>query len=208
MENWEVFLSPYKQAVEEIKIKLKGIREQYQMSKKNTPIEFVTARVKPVASILGKAKRKNISLDRIEDDLQDIAGVRVVCPFVEDINTVVEIIRSRSDFEIAEEKDYITEKKESGYRSFHIILKYPVETIAGKRVIFVELQIRTLAMNFWATIEHSLKYKFSGEIPQDVKERLYSAAEAAFILDEEMSQIRDVVKDAQQSYSKKYLDNK
>ncbi|MDT8862746.1 GTP pyrophosphokinase family protein [Alkalihalobacillus sp. MEB130] len=198
MSNWKIFLTPYKQAVEELKIKFKGIREQYQQSSKHTPIEFVTARVKPVSSILDKAKRKNVPLDQLEEGMQDLAGVRIVTQFVEDIETVVALIRTRKDFEIVEERDYIFEKKPSGYRSYHLVLRYPVQTIDGEKKILVELQVRTLAMNFWATIEHSLNYKYSGEIPQDIKMRLHSAAEAAFKLDEEMSIIRDEVRDAQE----------
>ncbi|MEB1806277.1 MAG: GTP pyrophosphokinase family protein [Bacillaceae bacterium] len=204
MYNWDTFLIPYKQAVEELKIKFKGIREQYQKSSKHTPIEFVTGRVKPVASIIDKAKRKNMPLTRIEEDMQDLAGIRIVCQFVEDINTIIDFIRRRTDFEIIEERDYINQKKDSGYRSFHMVLKYPVETIAGKKQIYVELQIRTLAMNFWATIEHSLNYKYSGEIPEDIKQRLQRAAEAAFLLDEEMSEIREEVQEAQRIFSKKH----
>ncbi|MDE5412650.1 GTP pyrophosphokinase [Alkalihalobacterium chitinilyticum] len=204
MYNWDTFLIPYKQAVEELKIKFKGIREQYQKSSKHTPIEFVTGRVKPVASIIDKAKRKNMPLTRIEEDMQDLAGIRIVCQFVEDINTIIDFIRRRTDFEILEERDYIHQKKDSGYRSYHMVLKYPVETIAGKKQIYVELQIRTLAMNFWATIEHSLNYKYSGEIPEDIKQRLQRAAEAAFLLDEEMSEIREEVQEAQRIFSKKH----
>ncbi|WP_017726947.1 GTP pyrophosphokinase [Halalkalibacterium ligniniphilum] len=203
MKNWDIFLTPYKQAVEELKIKLKGIREQYQKSSKHTPIEFVTGRVKPISSILDKAKRKNIPLDRLEEEMQDLAGLRIVTQFVEDIETVVEIIRSRNDFVIVEERDYIIEKKPSGYRSYHIVLQYPVQTIEGEKQILVELQIRTLAMNFWAIIEHSLNYKYSGEIPDYIKMRLQRAAEAAFRLDEEMSLIRDEVREAQQIITRK-----
>jgi putative GTP pyrophosphokinase len=197
MSNWDVFLTPYRQAVEELKVKLKGVREQYQKSSMHTPIEFVTGRVKPVSSILDKAKRKNIPLDRLEEDMQDLAGLRIVTQFVEDIETVVDLIRTRKDFEILEERDYINEKKPSGYRSYHLVLRYPVQTIEGEKKILVELQVRTLAMNFWATIEHSLNYKYSGEIPVDIQKRLLRAAEAAFKLDEEVSIIRDEVREAQ-----------
>jgi putative GTP pyrophosphokinase len=203
MSNWNIFLTPYRQAVEELKIKLKGIREQYQQSSKHTPIEFVTGRVKPISSILDKAKRKNIPLDQLEEGMQDLAGVRIVTQFVEDIETVVSLIRTRKDFEIIEERDYIIKKKPSGYRSYHLVLRYPVQTIEGEKKILVELQVRTLAMNFWATIEHSLNYKYSGEIPKDIKMRLQRAAEAAFLLDEEMSIIRDEVREAQEIITKK-----
>ncbi|WP_062048083.1 GTP pyrophosphokinase family protein [Bacillus sp. JCM 19034] len=198
MINWTIFLTPYKQAVEELKVKLRGIRQQYQQTSKHTPIEFVTGRVKPVMSILDKAERKNIPLDRLEVEMQDLAGLRIVTQFVEDIEKVLSLIRSRKDFEIVEERDYINHKKPSGYRSYHLVIRYPVQTIAGEKKVLVELQIRTLAMNFWATIEHSLNYKYSGEIPEDIKMRLQRAAEAAFLLDEEVSIIRDEVRDAQE----------
>ncbi|WP_100399636.1 GTP pyrophosphokinase [Bacillus sp. FJAT-44742] len=200
MSNWEVFLSPYKQAVEELKVKLKGLREQYQRSSQHTPIEFVTARVKPITSILDKAKRKNMSLDRLEE-MQDIAGVRIVCQFVTDIDTIVALVHARKDFKVIEERDYIKEKKESGYRSYHMVVNYPVHTIEGQKDVMVEIQVRTMAMNFWATIEHSLNYKYSGEIPEDIKRRLQRAAEAAFQLDEEMSKIQGEVREAQQILS-------
>ncbi|SFD38969.1 putative GTP pyrophosphokinase [Lentibacillus persicus] len=200
--NWEAMLAPYAQAVEELKIKLKGIRKQFEYEAKDSPIEFITGRVKPVPSILEKAELKRIPLDRIEE-LQDIAGVRVVCPFVDDIYTIVHMIRSREDLEIAEEKDYVSHKKESGYRSYHIIIRYPVETINGVKIVIAEIQVRTLAMNFWATNEHSLNYKYKGNIPADIKSRLQRAAEAAFKLDEEMSIIKNEVQEAKRIFHRK-----
>ncbi|GGJ95159.1 GTP pyrophosphokinase [Lentibacillus kapialis] len=200
--NWEALLAPYAQAVEELKIKLKGIRKQYEYESKHSPIEFITGRVKPVPSILEKAETRRIPLDRIEE-LQDIAGVRVVCPFVDDIYAIVKMIRSREDLHIVEEKDYISHKKESGYRSYHIIIEYPVETIHGVKKVLAEIQIRTLAMNFWATNEHSLNYKYKGKIPEDIQARLQRAAEAAFKLDEEMSIIKNEVQEAKRIFHRK-----
>lgn len=197
MSNWDTFLSPYKQAVEELKVKFKRLRDQYQMSSQHTPIEFVTGRVKPITSILEKAARKNIPLDQLSTQMQDIAGIRIVCQFVSDIDTVVEMLHERSDFIIVEERDYIKQKKASGYRSYHMVVNYPVHTIEGKKEVLVEIQIRTMAMNFWATIEHSLNYKYRGEIPATIKKRLQNAAEAAFLLDEEMSKIKGEVREAQ-----------
>lgn len=195
--NWETFLAPYQQVVEELKVKLKGMRAQYEIESKHSPIEFVTGRVKPVASILEKVKEKNISEERLELDLQDIAGIRVVCQFVDDIYTIVELLRARKDFLVLEEKDYIKEKKASGYRSYHLIVRYPVATIHGEKQVIAEIQIRTLAMNFWATNEHTLNYKYAGQIPQNIQVRLKRAAEAAFRLDEEMAKIKDEVQEAQ-----------
>jgi putative GTP pyrophosphokinase len=203
VEDWEEFLSPYKQAVEELKVKLKGMRRQFQMETNHSPIEFVTGRVKPMASILDKAEHKGIPLDKLELEMQDIAGLRMMCQFVDDIKKVVELIRKRNDFEIVEERNYISHKKASGYRSYHLVIRYPVQTINGEKKILVEIQIRTLAMNFWATIEHSLNYKYKGQFPEDIRMRLQRAAEAAFRLDEEMSLIKGEIQEAQAFFSSK-----
>src|SRR5690625_858306 len=201
--SWEAFLAPYAQVVEELKVKLKGMRAQFEYESRQSPIEFITGRVKPIPSIIEKAEKKNISLDEIDGKIQDIAGIRVVCQFVDDIYTVVDMLRSREDRKIIEEKDYIHHKKKSGYRSFHMIIEYPVETIHGVKMVIAEIQIRTMAMNFWATNEHSLNYKYEGQIPQQIKARLQGAAEAAFKLDEEMSKIKHEVQEAQRIFHRK-----
>lgn len=201
LNHWEDFLAPYKQAVEELKIKLKGMRSQFELENNHSPIEFVTGRVKPVASILDKANQKHIALDYLVEEMQDIAGLRMMCQFVDDIEVVVRLLRQRNDFRIVEERDYITNKKPSGYRSYHVVIEYPVETIQGEKKILAEIQIRTLAMNFWATIEHSVNYKYQGEFPEAINKRLKRAAEAAFQLDEEMSQIREEIQEAQVYFS-------
>ncbi|SFH70856.1 GTP pyrophosphokinase [Pisciglobus halotolerans] len=202
--NWDAFLAPYAQAVEELKVKLRGIRKQYRQGNTHVPIEFVTGRVKPADSILAKADLRHIALENLESEMQDIAGLRIMCQFVEDIQDVVKMLKKRKDFTIIDEKDYVMHKKESGYRSYHVVIEYPVQLINGEKKILAEIQIRTLAMNFWATIEHSLNYKYQDELPQEISERLERAAEAAFQLDEEMSQIREEIQEAQHlfSYSK------
>ena len=202
--QWDVFLSPYKQAVDELKVKLKGMRSQFSIVNANSPIEFVTGRIKPLASIYDKSLQKGIPFepsDKLATELQDIVGVRIMCQFVDDISAVTELIRQRNDMKVIEEKDYITHSKPSGYRSHHMIIEYPVETIQGRKIVIAEIQIRTLAMNFWASIEHSLNYKYKGEFPEEIKERLQNAAEAAFRLDEEMSQIRSEIQEAQAYFS-------
>ncbi|MCM3767507.1 MULTISPECIES: GTP pyrophosphokinase family protein [Bacillaceae] len=203
MKHWDQFLAPYKQAINELKVKLKGMRGQFELDSSHSPIEFVTGRVKPIASILDKANQKGIPLDKLEEEMQDIAGMRIMCQFVEDIHRVVELLRNRNDFEIVEERDYISHEKTSGYRSYHVVIRYPVQTIHGEKKILAEIQIRTLAMNFWATIEHSLNYKYKGAFPADIRMRLQRAAEAAFRLDKEMSLIRGEIKEAQAFFSRK-----
>ena len=203
MESWDDFLAPYKQAVEELKVKLKGLRKQFERENIHSPIEFVTGRVKPIASILDKASQKDIPIDKLGTEMQDIAGLRMMCQFVDDIEQVVELLRGRNDFEIVEERNYISHKKASGYRSYHVVIRYPVQTIHGEKNILAEIQIRTLAMNFWATIEHSLNYKYKGIFPEDIQMRFKRAAEAAFLLDAEMSQIRTEIQEAQRLFSRK-----
>jgi putative GTP pyrophosphokinase len=202
VNDWKEFLIPYEQAVEELKVKFKGIRKQYRDKNQYSPIEFVTGRVKEISSILEKAKKLDIPFSKIADEMEDIAGIRIVCQFVEDIYTVVDLIHQRDgkDLKIVYEKDYVNNQKESGYRSYHIIIKYPVQTTVGEIEILAEIQVRTLAMNFWATIEHSLNYKYKQSIPEDIKERLKKTADLVTELDTEMSQIKGEIIDAQRTF--------
>ena len=200
-EKWDEVLAPYNNAVEELKVKFKNIRKEFLTKGEYSPIEFVTGRTKKIASIVSKAKRLNIQ--DIEAEMEDIAGIRIMCQFVEDIYNIVNLIKLRSDMTIVYEKDYIKNFKDSGYRSYHVIIKYPINSIAGSKEILCEIQIRTLAMNFWATIEHSLKYKYEHYIPETLAVRLRRAADAAFLLDQEMSEIREYIMKAQVMYQVK-----
>ena len=202
-EKWDEILAPYQHAVEELKVKFKNIRKEFLTKGEYSPIEFVTGRTKKISSIISKANR--LDTNDIEGEIEDIAGIRIMCQFVEDIYTIVELIKNRTDMTVINEKDYITNFKESGYRSYHVIINYPINSIAGYKEIICEIQIRTLAMNFWATIEHSLKYKYEHYIPEDVAKRLRRAADAAFLLDQEMSEIREEIMKAQVMYQSKSL---
>ena len=205
--DWQLFLNPYEQTVNELKLKLREMRKQYRQTDNHAPIEFVTGRIKSVDSIKEKMIRRHVQEDRLEQDMQDIAGLRIMCQFVEDIYKVVDLLRQRSDMTILEERDYVTNVKPSGYRSYHIVIEYPVQLITGEKRILAEIQVRTLAMNFWATVEHSLNYKYQGEFPEELSARLQRAAEAAFKLDNEMSEIREEIKEAQTLFSKRRSTN-
>ena len=174
--NWEDLLDPYIQAVGELKIKLRGIRKQYRKQNLHSPIEFVTGRVKPIESIQEKMVIRAISMERLEQDMQDIAGLRIMVQFVDDVYEILEVLRRRKDMRIVQERDYINHRKSSGYRSYHVV---------------------SLIRLFWATIEHSLNYKYKGNFPEEIKNRLERAARMAYQLDEEMGQIRDDIQDAQ-----------
>lgn len=203
IQNWKNFLMAYEQAVDELKVKLKSIRKEYRRRNEYSPIEFVTGRVKEVSSILEKANKFEIPLDRLEQEMEDIAGIRIMCQFVDDIDKVVELLRVRKDMQILYEKDYVNNVKASGYRSYHVIIKYTVNMVDGAKDILAEFQIRTLAMNFWATAEHSLNYKYKQHIPEEIKIRLKKAADAAFELDQQMLEIKDEIKDAQKLFEVK-----
>lgn len=199
IQLWREILMPYDVAVKELVHKFEHLMREYRSRGMYSPIEQVCGRVKTISSILEKAQKKKISVDEIEDHLLDIAGVRIICQFVEDIEKVVELIRNRGDMEVVSEKDYINHMKDSGYRSYHLIVNYRVQMLTGERVVKVEIQIRTLAMNFWSTIEHSLQYKYKKNIPDHIREKLSNAAEAIIVLDNEMSSVRSEIMDAQNS---------
>lgn len=141
--DWEEFLDPYIQAVGELKIKLRGIRKQFRKQNRHSPIEFVTGRVKSVASIEEKIALRGLSIENLAQDMQDIAGLRVMVQFVDDVDEVLALLRHRSDMTIVSERDYIRNRKNSGYRSYHVIISYPVDTIDGRKEILAEIQIRT-----------------------------------------------------------------
>lgn len=205
IKEWTSFLQPYEQAVEELKVKFKSIRNQYRELSEYSPIEFTTGRVKKISSIIEKAHRRDIPMDRLLEEMEDIAGIRIMCQFIDDIYWVAELIKARDgkDFKVMYEKDYIKHPKESGYKSYHVIVKYPVHTALGTKEILVEIQIRTLAMNFWATIEHSLSYKFKQDIPLHIVARLKNSAMAATKLDEEMTEISKEIINAQVMFEEK-----
>ena len=205
VREWKKILLPYEQAVEELKVKLKSIRNEYRELNEYSPIEFITGRVKKISSILEKAKRYDIPEDKIEEMIEDIAGIRIMVQFLDDIYKVVDLIKLREgkDLSVVYEKDYVNNYKDSGYRSYHMVIKYPVQTAFGEKEILAEIQVRTLAMNFWATIEHSLNYKYNTMIPDNIKERLRKASEAAAALDDEMYLIREDIKNAQLIFEEK-----
>ncbi len=192
MENkidWQVFLQPYEFAVSNFLIKLQFIRRQYNTQGLRNPIEDVTGRVKTPKSIIEKLERLNMSLDDV-NELTDIAGIRITCKYIQEAYEIYDLLNSRNDIKIVLVKDYIKFPKPSGYRSLHLIVRYNAETINGLQPVYMEFQIRTLAMHLWSSIEHSLKYKYYLNIPQNLKDRLYNASKISYDLDIEMGKIK------------------
>ena len=191
LQLWREMLTPYELAVDELVLKFRHIIREYRNVGRYSPIEQVDGRVKSISSILDKMQRKKINVNDVEKELEDIAGVRLICQFVEDIDRVLEIIESRSDMEIKSHKDYISHSKDSGYRSYHVIIYYEVNTIYGKKRIQAEIQIRTLAMNFWASTEHQLRYKKDKPMTPEMHERLKKCADIMADADYQMQKLAE-----------------
>ena len=196
---WKEILMPYSLVVDELVTKFRHISLAYHKMGQYSPIYSVEGRVKSIPSIIEKAMRKKLTLDNFENEITDIAGIRIICQFVDDCPKVAELIRKRTDMTVIEETDYITNPKESGYRSFHMLVRYTVQLLDGPRNLIAEIQIRTMGMNCWSTIEHSLQYKFKEKMPEEIKKTLNDAAEKILISELEMSKVRDEVASAMSS---------
>jgi len=205
--DWQSFLLPYELAVEGFIVKLESIRKQYILKGLYNPIEIVTGRVKTVDAILQKAARLEIDLKEIPEKIQDIAGVRIICKYIDDVYLVQDLITSRRDLKIITIKDYVKKPKPSGYQSLHIIAQYVTETIEGPNTIYIEFQVRTHVMHFWASIEHSLNYKYDYQIPGTIKFRLLKASQAAQKLDVEMTKIKKTIDKLEEKHELKKVKN-
>ena len=195
----------YKAAIREVRTKLEVLNDEFQVRSKRNPIRYIKQRVKRPDSILEKLHRRGfeISLDSMIKNLNDIAGIRVVCAYERDIYDIAQMLTKQDDVKLILTKDYIKNPKPNGYRSYHMIIAYTVNTIKGPKEISAEIQIRTMAMNFWATIEHSLQYKYKENIPDYIQKKLIGASEAIIEIDKAMSDVRDEIMDAQNSHQKK-----
>ncbi|WP_303864548.1 GTP pyrophosphokinase family protein [Alkalibaculum bacchi] len=172
------FLLSYRFGLEEVMTKINILRQDFQYIHDYNPIEHVKSRVKSPESILKKINRKDldISIASIKESIRDIAGIRIVCSFISDIYTISEMIQSQKDLKIVECKDYIKNPKPNGYQSLHLILQIPVFMSDGVEEVYVEIQIRTIGMDFWASLEHKIFYKYNKDIPQKLIDELREAA--------------------------------
>lgn len=197
----ESLMAYYRCALMEVETKFRVLNEQFSLQYDRNPIESIKTRVKSMDSILEKVKRKNIpfSLESIEANLYDIAGVRVVCSFTEDIYLLADCLLSQDDITLIERKDYIQNPKPSGYRSLHLIIEVPIFLENEKRPMKVEVQLRTIAMDFWASLEHKLRYKKN--IPEseaeELAKELTECARVSASLDQKMEEIRDRIEKSQ-----------
>jgi putative GTP pyrophosphokinase len=189
-------LMPYRFGLEEMLTKINIIREELSFRPEGSPIEHVTSRLKSIDSIRAKASRIGCEFtpEAIAHQIFDIAGIRVVCSFLEDAYWVLSMLTSQSDVKVIEVKDYIADPKPNGYRSLHAIVQIPVFLSDSIREVCVELQVRTVAMDFWASVEHKIYYKFRQEIPVQLGDELAEAASVAHELDQRMSDLRETLR--------------
>ncbi len=182
-------------AVDEMLTKVTILRQEFQHLHHYNPIEHVVSRVKTPESMLRKAIRKGIDPDLsvIREQLTDIAGIRITCSFIADTYRILNTLISQDDVRVLEIKDYIAHPKPNGYKSLHAIVSIPIFLSTGPVDVTVELQIRTVAMDFWATLEHKIFYKYDGEVPQPLIDELTDAAAIAQELDERMEQLHSQI---------------
>ena len=194
---FELLMSYYQCAIMEIETKFRVLNQEYSLSYDQNPIEGIKTRVKSYESIMRKIRVKDIpvTLESIEENIRDIAGVRVICSFPSDIYKLADSFLKQDDITLIERKDYIQHPKESGYRSLHLIVQVPIFLQDTKKLVYVEVQFRTIAMDFWASLEHKMRYKKN--IPENhvkyLQDELYDCARQSAELDNRMQNIRNLI---------------
>ena len=185
----------YTCAIREVKTKLEVLNDELSVRNQRNPIEMIKSRVKKPMSIVEKLQRKGlpISLEAMVDNLDDVAGIRVICSFVDDIHDVADMLIRQDDIKVIAVKDYIKHPKENGYRSYHMIIEIPVFFSDRKKPMRVEVQIRTIAMDFWASLDHQLKYKKEVINEAEISEELRQCAEVIAQTDQKMYEIRQKI---------------
>ena len=192
-EGFEEFRHAYRAAIKEIRTKIEILSEDFAVRHDYNPIHHMERRLKIPASIEEKLQRlgKEVSIEAARDNIFDIAGIRVVCNFVDDVYRVAEMLVAQQDVKLITKKDYIQNPKENGYRSLHLVVSVPVFLMSGMQEVPVEIQIRTVAMDFWASLEHNLRYKKVKNIPRNIDVELKACAEVSAKLDARMQKIFD-----------------
>jgi putative GTP pyrophosphokinase len=190
-EEFVRFMMAYRFAVDEVITKVSILREEFTHLHRYNPIEHVTSRVKSPASILDKVARRGLepTFETIRANITDIAGVRITCSFIADTYRMLEILTAQTDVRVITVKDYIATPKPNGYKSLHAIVEIPVFLSDGPVPVTVEVQIRTIAMDFWASLEHKIYYKYDGEVPAHLAESLSQAAQVAEQMDHRMEEL-------------------
>ncbi len=195
IDSWKEVTLIYNAALRQVQTKMEILNEEFQHVHQYNPIEHIKARIKSPESIVKKLRRHGLesTIENMVNEINDIAGVRIICSFTSDIYRVADMIRNQKDIKVVAVKDYITYPKTSGYRSYHMIVTVPV--YLSDRIVDtkVEIQIRTVAMDFWASLEHKIHYKFEGDAPDHIKTELIECARMVADLDARMLMLNDEI---------------
>ena len=195
IDNWKEVMLIYSSALKQISTKLEILNDEFQHVHRYNPIEHIKSRVKTPESIVKKLKKHGYesTIQNMVEYVNDIAGIRVICSFTSDIYQIAEMIRNQSDIKVISIKDYIVNPKKSGYKSYHMLVTIPV--YLSDRIVDtkVEIQIRTVAMDFWASLEHKINYKFEGNAPDHIRNELVECARMVAELDERMLSLNEAI---------------
>ena len=204
----------YDAALKQLETKMDVINNEFKTLHKYNPIEHITSRIKSKESINKKLKKKGLELtqENLVKTINDVAGIRIICSFIPDIYKIVEMIENMQDVTILKKKDYVATPKESGYSSYHLIVSVPVSLSMGTINVKVEIQIRTMAMDFWASLEHKINYKYDKQIPKSIQRELKECAKMTQKLDKKMSHLgknlieeeKQIIKEITAEYSTVY----
>lgn len=192
MQKFQELMMRYNAAIREVRTKFEVLNDEFSFRNSRNPIESITSRIKKPVSIAEKLRRMGcpLTLKSVSENLNDIAGIRVICSFIDDIYMVAELLARQDDITVVRIKDYIQKPKPNGYRSYHMIVEVPVFFSDGKRPMRVEIQLRTVAMDFWASLEHQMKYKQDSADRPEIAAELKSCAETIAATDARMLGIR------------------
>ena len=198
IDSWKEVTLVYSAALRQIETKMEILNEEFQHVHQYNPIEHIKARIKTPESIVKKLKRHGLesTIDNMITHINDIAGIRIICSFTSDIYRIADMIRTQRDIKVIAIKDYITFPKQSGYRSYHMIVTVPVYLSDRTVDTKVEIQIRTIAMDFWASLEHKIYYKFEGNAPEYISRDLRACASIVSDLDAKMLQLNEAILEA------------
>ena len=195
VDSWKTVMFLYTAAIKEIGTKLEILNDEFQHVHRYNPIEHIKTRIKTPESIVKKLKRNGheTSIENMVKYVNDIAGVRLICSFTSDIYKLAEMIGNQTDLKVLSIKDYIKNPKESGYKSYHMLVSVPIYLSDSVVDTKVEIQIRTIAMDFWASLEHKIYYKFEGNAPEYISKDLRECADMVATLDDKMLQLNEAI---------------
>ncbi|MBQ7840973.1 MAG: GTP pyrophosphokinase family protein [Lachnospiraceae bacterium] len=196
IETWQEVTLVYNAALKQINTKLEILNDEFQHVHQYNPIEHIKSRIKTSESIVKKLKRHGYesTIENMVKYINDIAGIRIICSFTSDIYRIAEMIRLQNDIHVIAVKDYIRVPKASGYKSYHMLVTVPVFLSDRTVDVKVEIQIRTVAMDFWASLEHKINYKFEGNAPEHVKGELIECSQMVSELDNRMQELNEEIK--------------